>query len=284
MSNVSLQTRLVLSGDNVIKKHSVWCRVKGRLAFKASAPAAPANTSETAPIKQKRPSVLKKFLRRASVLSVLSTVGRAFGSFGGKTPEAAAEVETSEELAPPPPTSVAPLLPATQALLCPPTTPEQQLEMEAVLVSTFLAVSASGCSPRLVALPVDPVTSGLIKEVLAGARAAGPMFNENYRALFCFVRGPGMFSVVCAPLVPLRPFAVCSCIIKKKDADGNWDLGHKQLVYSKVRAFLQNKWANQLWFRWLHEDADLVYMVSDISVKQKKGLLKYEKAKIFDLL
>jgi hypothetical protein len=92
-----------------------------------------------------------------------------------------------------------------------------------------------------------------------------------------------MFSVVCAPLVPLRPFAVCSCIIKKKDPDGNWELDHRQLVFAKVKAFLSQKWINQLWFRWLHEDADLVYTVSDISVKQKLGLLKDENPKNFDL-
>jgi hypothetical protein len=216
-------------------------------------------------------------------LSALSAVGRAFGSFGGKTPEAAAEVETFEELVPPPATPVAPLLPATQAPLCPPTTPEQQLAMEAVLVFTFLAVSASGCSPRLASLPVDTITSGLIEEVLSGVRGAGPMFSEKYRALFCFVRGPGMFSVVCAPLVPSRPLAVCNCIVKRKDTFGVWDLDHKQLVFAKTRSFLESKWVNQLWFRWLHEDQELFYMVSDISAKQKICLRNYDEAENFDL-
>jgi hypothetical protein len=155
--------------------------------------------------------------------------------------------------------------------------------MEAVLVSTFLAVSASGASPRLASLPVDAITSGLIEEVLSGVRGAGPMFSEKYRALFCFVRGPGMFSVVCAPLVPCRPLAVCNCIAKKKDTNGLWDLEHKQLVFAKFKSFLESKWVNQLWFRWLHEDQELFYMVSDISVKQKICLRKYEESKNFDL-
>jgi hypothetical protein len=155
--------------------------------------------------------------------------------------------------------------------------------MGAVLVSTFLEVSAAGAYPRLAALPVDAITFGLIEEVLAGVRGAGPMFSEKYRALFCFVRGPGMFSVVCAPLVPCRPLAVCNCIVKKKDTNGVWDLDHKQLVFAKFKSFLESKWVNQLWFRWLHEDQELFYVVSDISVKQKICLRKYEISKNFDL-
>ncbi|KAI3655831.1 hypothetical protein MP638_000233 [Amoeboaphelidium occidentale] len=184
----------------------------------ASAPTA--DFLEVVHLKKKRPSLLKTFLRRASVLSA---VGRAFGAFGDKTPEAAAEFETSEKLYPLPPTPVVPLPPTTQALLCPPTTPEQQFAMEAVLVSTF-----SG---------LDQKNEALLDEVLCRVRGARPMFDECYR------------------LVPLRPFAVCSCIIKKKDADGNWELGHKQLGFAKTESFLESKWVNQLWFRWIHEDA-----------------------------
>lgn len=109
------------------------------------------------------------------------------------------------------------------------------------------------------------------------------MFSKNYKALFCFVRGPGRFSVVCAPLVPKTPFAVCCCIVKKKAADRQWDSEHKKLLFEKIQRFLNSKWVNQLWFRWLHEDSDVLYIVSDIGVKQKLGLLKYEESKNFDL-
>jgi hypothetical protein len=143
-----------------------------------------------------------------------------------------------------------------------------------VVLMTFAGRSAAGSAPRLASLPVDSTTHGLIEDVLSGVRVAGPLFKGSYRPLCCLSRGPGVFSLVCAPVIPGGPHAVCFCILKKKDLDGQWETDHKDVLLFKIRSFFTKKCSNLALFRWLHEDEDVLYAVSEIQKKNETWLLQ----------